>query len=93
MADSVIESPCLFGCVKTKEIIKLVGDVQMINLFKHVGNVLEGDSFDEALEKVRAGIKRQTKSRSKLTVVTGLGTMQIRLLEMLFCSRQTTRSL
>ena len=84
----------------------------MINLFKLFGNVLEGDSFDEALEKVRAGVKRQTnqdlarfelyqertfgqwaKSRSKLTVLTGLGTMQIRLLEMLFCSRQTTRSL
>ena len=52
------------GCVKAKEILKLVGDVQMSNLFKHVGNVQEGDSFEEALEKVRAGIKRQTNQAS-----------------------------
>ena len=32
----------------------------MSNLFKHVWNVQEGDSFEEALKKMRAGIKSQT---------------------------------
>ena len=48
------------GCRKAKAYLKLVGGEEVKNLYDHVGHVVEEDSFDEALEKIKTGIKRQT---------------------------------
>ena len=48
------------GCQKAKATLDLVGGKEMTVLFEHVGNVQVADTFDAAVEKVRAGIKAQT---------------------------------
>ena len=40
--------------------VKLIGGLQMVKLFDHVGVVLEDDSYDEAIKKIEIGIKSQT---------------------------------
>ena len=48
------------ACPKAKSIVKLIGGLQMVKLFDHVGVVLEDDSYDEAIKKIENGIKSQT---------------------------------
>ena len=48
------------GCRKAKAYLKLVGGEEVKNLYDHVGHVVEEDTFETALEKIKAGIKRQT---------------------------------
>ena len=52
------------GCNKSKEMLKLVAGKEMTNLFKHTGLVEDGDSFDQALDKIEQGIKKQTNQAS-----------------------------
>ena len=40
-----------------KDIIQLEGGHGMVDLFKHVGKVHEGDTYDEAMEKIRRALK------------------------------------
>ena len=48
------------GCKKAKATLRLVGGEQMRNLMEHVGQVLEQDTFTQAITKVEQGIKQQT---------------------------------
>ena len=52
-------TPCA-ACVKTKNMMRLVGGDQVRTLFDHVGQTLDTDSWQETLDKVSAGIKKQT---------------------------------
>ena len=38
-----------------KKIIKLEGGHDMVDLFKHVGKVQEGDTYDDAMDKIQRG--------------------------------------
>ena len=40
-----------------KDIIQLEGGHDMVDLFKHVGKVQEGDTYDEAMEKIRRALR------------------------------------
>ena len=40
-----------------KDIIQLEGGLDMVDLFKHVGKVLDGDTYDVAMEKIRKALK------------------------------------
>ena len=44
---------------KKKALIGSVGGVDMIWLWDYVGKVLEADTFDQAITKIRAGIFRK----------------------------------
>ena len=48
------------GCKKAKATLELVGGQEMCVLFEHVGVVTDGDTFNQAVDKVEAGIKAQT---------------------------------
>ena len=48
------------ACKKEKAMITLIGGKEMDSLFKHVGKVVEGDKYEEAVEKVRQGITAST---------------------------------
>ena len=52
------------GCVASKDILLMIGGKEMERLFKHTGLVLDRDTFDGAVEKVRQGIKKQTNQAS-----------------------------
>ena len=57
------------ACKKAKSIVKLVGGVEMVKLFEHVGKVGDADSYEVAMDKIESGIKSQTNqatSRYKL---------------------------
>ena len=41
---------------KNKAMLQLVGLLNMTYLFKHVGKLAEEDTYERALEKIRAGI-------------------------------------
>ena len=47
-------------CVKCKAMLVLIGGKEIDSLFKHVGKVLQGDSYDQAIHKVKDGISKQT---------------------------------
>ena len=47
-------------CVKCKAMLVLIGGKEIDSLFKHVGKVLQGDSYDQAINKVKEGISKQT---------------------------------
>ena len=55
----VANTPCA-TCVKSKNMLRLVGGDQVRTLFDHVGIVQDTDDWKNALEKVSNGIKRQT---------------------------------
>ena len=48
------------ACKKSKAMLRLIGQDEMQSLLLHTGNVLDGDTFDEAVEKVETGIVKQT---------------------------------
>jgi hypothetical protein len=48
------------GCKKAKATLRLVGGEEMRNLLGHVGQVLEQDTFNQAITKVEQGIKQKT---------------------------------
>ena len=48
------------ACQKSKATLELVGGKEMSVLFEHTGKVMEEDTFTQAVEKVEAGIKKQT---------------------------------
>ena len=48
------------ACKKAKSIVKLVGGVEMVKLFEHVGKVVDADSYEVAMDKIESGIKIQT---------------------------------
>ena len=47
-------------CVKCKAMLVLIGGKEIDSLFKHVGKVVQGDSYEQALDKVKEGISKQT---------------------------------
>ena len=64
----VHDSPEISGtscqaCVKSKNMLLLVGGEEVKTLFDHVGCVQDTDSWQDSLDKVSRGIKRQTDSR------------------------------
>ena len=64
------------GCKTAKNIILMVGQKELETLWDHVGNVNDGDSFEEALRKIEVGITGQTNqaiSRHKLFTRMGQG--------------------
>ena len=52
--------PCA-ACIKAKNMMRLVGRDQVRTLFDHVGQTLDTDSWQETLNKVSVGIKKQPK--------------------------------
>ena len=48
------------GCVRAKVMLELLGGKEVEYLYKHVGVVLEEDTWDQTLVKIQYGIKRQT---------------------------------
>ena len=52
------------GCVASKDILLMIGGKEMERLFKHTGMVLDTDTFDAGVEKVRQGIRKQTNQAS-----------------------------
>ena len=48
------------ACLKQKAMMTLIGGKEMDGLFKHTGMVVEGDSYKNAVKKVRDGITAQT---------------------------------
>ena len=48
------------ACKKAVAMLRLIGGEDMETLLVHIGLVEEEDTFDQVLEKVRAGIKKQT---------------------------------
>ena len=52
-------TPCA-ACIKTKNMLRLIGGDKVRTLFDHVGMVEGTDSLQQALEKVSQGIRRQT---------------------------------
>jgi hypothetical protein len=57
---AVVGNVACEGCTISKACLRLMGGEEMKMLFEHVGKVVEGDTFDGALEKIEAGVKRQT---------------------------------
>ena len=56
-----------------KDIIQLEGGHDMVDLFKHVGKVQEGDSYDEAMEKIRRALKgRGNRTAAVFKLFTGM---------------------
>ena len=55
----VLNTPCAI-CIKSKNMLRLVGGDEVRTLFDHVGVVLDTDDWKNALKKVSDGIKRQT---------------------------------
>ena len=56
-----------------KDIIRLEGGRDMVDLFKHVGKVNDGDSYDAALEKIRKALKgRGNRTASVFKLFTGM---------------------
>ena len=59
-----------------KDIIQLEGGPDMVDLFKHVGKVQEGDTYNEAMEKIRRALKgrgNRTAAVFKLFMGTAQG--------------------
>ena len=48
------------GCVQAKVMLELLGGKEVDYLFKHVGNIEEDDTWEDTIEKINRGIKRQT---------------------------------
>ena len=48
-----------------KDIIQLEGGPDMVDLFKHVGKVQEGDTYDEAMVKIRRALKGRGNRKRK----------------------------
>ena len=48
------------GCKQAKAFLRMAGGDEMVTLFDHVGMVVEGDTMDEAINKIKNGIKMQT---------------------------------
>ena len=56
-----------------KDIIQLEGGNDMVDLFKHVGKVQEGDSYDAAMEKIRRALKgRGNRTAAVFKLFTGM---------------------
>ena len=47
-----------------KDIIQLEGGLDMVDLFKHVGKVLDGDTYDVAMEKIRQAKSSKLQQRA-----------------------------
>ena len=68
----VVGTPCT-ACKKTKQILILIGGLEVKALLDHVGNVTETDSWSEMLVKIADGIrgqKNQATARFKLMLTT-----------------------
>ena len=50
---------CL-ACIKEKAMMTLIGGKEMDGLFKHTGIVVEADTYEASIIKVRTGISAQT---------------------------------
>ena len=48
------------GCKQAKAFLRMAGGDEMVTLFDHVGMVVEGDTMDESINKIKNGIKMQT---------------------------------
>ena len=48
-----------FNNTDKKDIIQLEGGVDMQDLFKHVGKVLDGDTYQEAINKITDALKKR----------------------------------
>ena len=55
-----------------KALLMAVGGKYIVTLYDHVGKVLEGDTYDQAVAKIEEAIKAQTKAMSKDKLFTGL---------------------
>ena len=56
-----------------KDIIKLEGGLDMVDLFKHVGKVQDEDTYDEAMEKIRKALKgRGNRAAAVFKLFTGM---------------------
>ena len=56
-----------------KDIIQLEGGHDMVDLFKHVGKVQEGDTYDEAMVKIRRALKgRGNRTAAVFKLFTGM---------------------
>ena len=56
-----------------KDIIQLEGGLDMVDLFKHVGKIQEGDTYDEAMEKIRRALKgRGNRTAAVFKLFTGM---------------------
>ena len=55
----VANTPCA-TCIKSKNMLRLVGGDEVRTLFDHVGMVVDSDDWKDALKKVSDGIKLQT---------------------------------
>ena len=56
-----------------KAILMAVGGQDMVSLFKHVGKVVDGDTFDQAVTKIVEAIRAQTsKAMAKFKLFMGL---------------------
>ena len=47
------------GCVRAKVMLELLGGKEVEYLFKHVGDIQEGDTWEETITKINTGIKMQ----------------------------------
>ena len=54
---------CCRACKQAMIVLKMVGGVEMVTLFDHVGMVVEGDTIAEAISKIMGGILKQSSSR------------------------------
>ena len=52
------------SCEQGKAFLKMVGGDEMVTLFDHVGLVGEADTLDQAITKIKDGIKKQTNQAS-----------------------------
>ena len=48
------------ACGQAKAFLRMAGGDEMVTLFDHVGMVVEGDTMDEAINKIKNGIRKQT---------------------------------
>ena len=56
-----------------KDIIQLEGGLDMVDLFKHVGKVLDGDTYDVVMEKIRQALKgRGNRTAAVFKLFTGM---------------------
>ena len=56
-----------------KDIIQLEGGHDMVDLFKHVGKVQEGDTYDEAMEKIWKALRgRGNRTAAVFKLFTGM---------------------
>ena len=56
-----------------KNIIQLEGGAEMQDLFKHVGKVLPGDSYAQAMEKIKAALRgRANRTTVMFKLFTGM---------------------